>query len=953
MNRRLLFSAILLLACTAFGGDGDVQFSGGTCRRVDKGEFEVSFPKGSLRVAVQNVLKKWRFVPVDDVVSSMRVNDGKLELDFEAVNPAGLETQDSLPLLIVLYGDCVGYPNGLVRLGKGGKIATFSSRNVWGYGDQLEMDMFRQRIGLAETATLSFWKLGSDGKWSVRLHLRGEKRDDGTTHYKQRLTFSTEDVRIAKPIDMPALKRAQYLRTLSPPQEPPLDVSKWLEVCRNEHSKKEDFDRLEDLFDVRSALYSARDALKHRPKRDQEGESLVERGYAALARMDIAEARAAADALGEHVKNSSDWMPISGFPPLSWVKCWTQWGYVRADDGCSFLEPTPWNLAWQDGFRFCLAQDKRVAAANSKVNPNTWETRYLEPMPDVRVDRDWVSDRWVMPDGSSVTFSMLTPVVEVDGTDRLVLGGFQTAPDMLLYMGHNASPRFLRLTKEVQVEPEVIPSVLMDFKKPPAVEPPPTLGTIKINPADVASPWLALSSKQGGWRIFIFPGARPVSASWKNGQFVLEMESKSHVGVMRAPGNLHGPEQYALADFFAGVSVASPTACREERRDGVATWRYTYQERSNAWGTAPRRIAPVPPLADFAGLSFKGARATKMPTKWNLFKYVDGDTAACSLPAGMRREPSGMYGVNVSAPIDTEKTDPIMEHHPYWVRLVCGGRKDGKTIDEKCKELAEALEYCRRHSAKALIDSHGFKFYIDWAKGAVPSELKNFYEVWDAYSKVGAKYPDVVAGYDLYNEPGLIAGSEGAWRDICAKATAIVRANHPGAPVYYSAVYGGNPNGLFNLEPLPPECEPQVTTFHFYSPHSFTHQKMSTQNRGGDVCNYYPGWIPPIDWKGGNHWGGPGVSWGDRWMLAALMLPAFELYAQYGVPMHVGEFSVIGFANHKSSRSAYIWTKDTIDLFEHLGASWHLWNGGFGLGNERVRELVYGLWEKQWEANQK
>ena len=953
MKRSLLFSVSLLAACMAFCGDDEVVFPGGICRRIDKGEFELAFPKGSLRVAARNMLKKWRPVPVDDVASKMSVNDGKLELDFEAVNPAGFETQDSLPLLVVLSGDCAGYPEGLVRLGKNGKIATFSSRNVWGDGDQLEMDMFRQRISLATKATMSFWKLGKDGMWSVRLHLRGEKREDGTTHYKQRLTFSTENVRIAKPMDMPALKRAQYLRTLAPPQEPPLDVTKWIEVCKNERSTKDDFERLEDLFDVRSALYSARDALKHRPERDAEGEALVERGYAALSRMDIDEARAAADALEPHVKDSSGWMPLSGFPPLSWVKCWTQWGYVRADDGCSFLEPTPWNLAWQDGFRFSIAQDKRVAAANSKDHPNTWETRYLEPMPDVRVDRDWVSDRWMLPDGSRVTFSVLTPVVDVDGTDKLVLSGFRTAPEMLVYVAKDARPRYIRLTKDVQIEPEVIASVLMDFQKKPEVEPPPTRGTQKIDPESVGSPWLTLSSKQGGWKLLIFPGARPISAAWKDGKFVLEMEKKSHVGVMRAPGNLHGPEQCALAEFFAGVSVAPPSMCREERRDGTVAWRYTYAERGNAWGTAPRRIAPVPPLADFAGLAFKGAKTVKMPTKWNLFKYVEGDVAECGLPAGMRCEPAGMFGVNVYAPIDTDKTDPIMEHHPYWLRVVCGSRKSEMTIEEKCADLAQALEYCRKHSAKALIDSHGFKFYISWADGADPAKLKNFYDVWDAYSKVGAKYPDVVAGYDLYNEPGLIAGSEGQWREICAKAAAIVRANHPGAPIYYSAVYGGNPNGLFNLEPLPAECEPQVTTFHFYSPHSFTHQKMSTQDRGGDVCNFYPGWIPPIDWKGGNHWGGPGVSWGDRWQLAAVMLPAFELYAQYGVPMHVGEFSVIGLANRKSSRSAYLWTKDSIDLFEHVGASWHIWNAGFGLGNERVRDFVYGLWEKQWEGRGK
>lgn len=298
-------------------------------------------------------------------------------------------------------------------------------------------------------------------------------------------------------------------------------------------------------------------------------------------RLFVHDAVGPADALKPHIKSSSDWMPLSKFPPLSWVKCWTQWGYVRADDGCSFLEPMPWNLAWQDGFRFCLAQDKRVAAANSKGCPNVWETRYLEPMPDVHVDRDWVSDRWIMPDGSRVTFSILTPVVAVDGTDRLVLGGFWTAPDLLLYMSKNARPRFLRLAKDVQVEPEVIPSVLMDFKKPPAVEPPMPLGTLKINPEDVASPWMSLSSKQGGWRLLIFPGAKPVSATWRNGTFILEMEKKSHVGLMRAPGNLHGPEHYALAEFFAGVSAAPPTTCREGYRDGVVSWRYTHSEQRN------------------------------------------------------------------------------------------------------------------------------------------------------------------------------------------------------------------------------------------------------------------------------------------------------------------------------------------------------------------------------------
>ena len=115
MSRRLLLSAILLLACAAFGGDGDVRFPGGTCRRMDGGEFELAFPKGSLHVAARNVLKKWRFVPVDDVVASVRVNDGKLELDFEAVNRELTEVQQTIDRTMEEWESAAWALNDLLR----------------------------------------------------------------------------------------------------------------------------------------------------------------------------------------------------------------------------------------------------------------------------------------------------------------------------------------------------------------------------------------------------------------------------------------------------------------------------------------------------------------------------------------------------------------------------------------------------------------------------------------------------------------------------------------------------------------------------------------------------------------------------------------------------------------------------------------------------------------------
>ncbi len=112
----------------------------------------------------------------------------------------------------------------------------------------------------------------------------------------------------------------------------------------------------------------------------------------------------------------------------------------------------------------------------------------------------------------------------------------------------------------------------------------------------------------------------------------------------------------------------------------------------------------------------------------------------------------------------------------------------------------------------------------------------------------------------------------------------------------------------------------------------------------GDARVFYPGWCPQIDWKKALHFGGTTVTWFDRWTLEAVLLPAFEHCAAFGMPMHFGEFGVIGYANAKSPRSAFCWTRDTVETFEKTGADWHLWNQGFGLRNAHVRQYIESIW---------
>ena len=108
---------------------------------------------------------------------------------------------------------------------------------------------------------------------------------------------------------------------------------------------------------------------------------------------------------------------------------------------------------------------------------------------------------------------------------------------------------------------------------------------------------------------------------------------------------------------------------------------------------------------------------------------------------------------------------------------------------------------------------------------------------------------------------------------------------------------------------------------------------------------FYPGYVPMMDWRSKIHYGGKTVDWHDRWILASLMLPVWKTSIRTGLPLHCGEFRVVGWANPKASRSAFCWTRDCCEIFRHAGVLWHLWNGGFGLCNRYVREYMYDLWK--------
>ena len=333
-------------------------------------------------------------------------------------------------------------------------------------------------------------------------------------------------------------------------------------------------------------------------------------------------------------------------------------------------------------------------------------------------------------------------------------------------------------------------------------------------------------------------------------------------------------------------------------------------------------------------------RTAKYPMKYGLWQFADGSTVTCTIPRDRTNLPV-RRGVNVYY---RSPEDLIRQHKDgaHWVRLHMG-REKSRPPEEVWSKFEQTLKTAAEHRIPLLIDPHHFSFDINYGKSFPPDGTgqKRYVETWERLAKLCSRYPEIIAGYDLYNEPGAKWGSEKIWNELEKQCIAAIRRHDAKTPIYLTGVDMGNPSGYFSY--LPPEFNgTRVVTFHFYTPHSFTHQKVS-QNNAQAPGVFYPGYVP----EGRKvYLYGDALLWFDRWSLGAALAPILEFHAEFRLPMHCGEFGVVGWANRSSEASAICWTRDVTEILEHAGFSWHLWNGGFGMGNRFVRKYMHELWQK-------
>jgi hypothetical protein len=181
-----------------------------------------------------------------------------------------------------------------------------------------------------------------------------------------------------------------------------------------------------------------------------------------------------------------------------------------------------------------------------------------------------------------------------------------------------------------------------------------------------------------------------------------------------------------------------------------------------------------------------------------------------------------------------------------------------------------------------------------------------------SWRQIADRYKDIpeIAGYDILNEPITPGQARAPWLKLATDITQAIRSVDTKHVVIVEPTPGAEPFAFINLEPI--KDSNLVYSVHMYHPHEFTHQGVNKTYARKDI--EYPSKADS-----------PIGAW-DKTRLSQDLQPVRDFSKKTGIPIYVGEFSVVRWAP-AGSRDRYI--ADLISLFEAEKWPWtyHAWRG--------------------------
>ena len=226
--------------------------------------------------------------------------------------------------------------------------------------------------------------------------------------------------------------------------------------------------------------------------------------------------------------------------------------------------------------------------------------------------------------------------------------------------------------------------------------------------------------------------------------------------------------------------------------------------------------------------------------------------------------------------------------------------------------------------------------------------------LWEYIARNFGNHPWLL-GYDLLNEPNTKNEIDIWYTTALPQLIKRVRAIDRNTYVIIETAPWSLPDQAFPPSLTPLKDPKAIYSFHFYYPHSYTHQGLSTYKGSEFEGKPYPGMLRLFESSAPTYW--------NKAALEDSMKGAIEFQKKYGVKIFVGEFSVIRWAP-----GAGRWLSDVIDIFEkhhfswtyHCYGYWNGWNPTFsadapesavadgGVETDRMRVLI-----KAWVKNKK
>ncbi len=314
--------------------------------------------------------------------------------------------------------------------------------------------------------------------------------------------------------------------------------------------------------------------------------------------------------------------------------------------------------------------------------------------------------------------------------------------------------------------------------------------------------------------------------------------------------------------------------------------------------------------------------------------------AACALsPARAGDRGWGPYrGADTPPTISEQDVRAFAATGGNLLRVTCNSRplmdkQPPYGINEANLRLLDNLiGYCEKYKVRVVIDPHttpgtGVTTTTRpddalWKDFAMHGHLLR---LWQHLAQHYAGRGDVIAGYDLLNEPALpnggAAGTPADWNLLVRKLVKTIRAADTVHTIVIEppVILGKDRrmrNRLQGMAYLEAPLDGNVVySPHMYEPHQFTHQGV--QGRPEPVS--YPGVIAGREW--------------NRDTVAQTLEPVVEFQRRYHVPIFIGEFSAPRWRGEDANR----YLRDVIEVCEEHGWSWayHAWREWEGWDAER------------------